>query len=863
MSSRKPTNMGEIEGIQTHSNSVFATYFLTFAPTDATSNPVTRHIPQATPTTPESHPRASVHRETPRHSVPDFDLKPQNGSQSYLVAECMDAEMVCCHWSDFKRHYLPFHAKLLDVDGCLEYLTQGPKPVLKLRGNEPLGSKQYHWTNLLDLPSRMRKTEGEVYKHLEEMFTSIRAYQLKRSYHRIPNKDREASLFEFRNVPHTNLSSWVPGVNQRAAETCFTADREGEMSPLDQTMTTAPDVKLTYETRQENRIQLLGDVSRLMSSDPRRMFCYAFTVEDDLITLWYFSKSHSVKAGSFSFINSPREFVAAMLPLCFATDEELGFDPKVVRLKGNSFLYHFPQEDGSDTYFKTLEALAEPRTLRLSSRATRIWKVVQVESPRNLKPLGQEMVLKDVWLKDDADTEKQIQNNLFEDIEAFARLPNRGDHPCLTYCRQQDKLALNHWLDNENYKSLFLSVSHEYIGPFSKEKVPEAWQQQGLFKIPKGRHGTDPCTTVSSGVDELETIPCDDSYWGTVEMEERNCGVAKKQCRFVFKEVCTSVHRLTKLGDAIAMLAQCVVALQVMFCAGWVHRDISSGNILAFRSTPDDPWCVKLADLEYAKRFSSDCARSDPKIGTPYFMPHEILAERLLHNPLMEMYANSGSIGAISDSDEEDFAELEEPNSEGREVWGAIKHNWQHDLESLWWILLYLITARIPHQPSRDWALQVFRNSHRLSRTREQVFTLKIYTTLSPSRVHEPLRPVMKYLEYLRDKMCEYYLRREREGQLDDPATYSGAYSMFINAFYKLLKTEGWQNINIDTLELEAQVIAIKKMPFDERKRERTDDNSRSDDRGGKSSRTTSNSVESCTKSAQLNVGSNKKARRR
>jgi len=54
-----------------------------------------------------------------------------------------------------------------------------------------------------------------------------------------------------------------------------------------------------------------------------------------------------------------------------------------------------------------------------------------------------------------------------------------------------------------------------------------------------------------------------------------------------------------------------------MFCAGWVHRDISSGNILAYKARTGDPWIAKLADLEYAKRFPPPegyDASKDPRI---------------------------------------------------------------------------------------------------------------------------------------------------------------------------------------------------------------------------------------------------------
>jgi len=89
------------------------------------------------------------------------------------------------------------------------------------------------------------------------------------------------------------------------------------------------------------------------------------------------------------------------------------------------------------------------------------------------------------------------------------------------------------------------------------------------------------------------------------------------------------VHKLPTVGDALDVLAQCLTgalimifrlaksltlptALRVMFCAGWIHRDISTGNILAIQDE-NGRWKIKLADLEYAKRFPSVEGSSDPK----------------------------------------------------------------------------------------------------------------------------------------------------------------------------------------------------------------------------------------------------------
>lgn len=110
--------------------------------------------------------------------------------------------------------------------------------------------------------------------------------------------------------------------------------------------------------------------------------------------------------------------------------------------------------------------------------------------------------------------------------------------------------------------------------------------------------------------------------------------VSRRQYRVLYKEVCTTVGEVKTLGEVVDVPRQtlirelstytnpvskeinaCILALQLMFCAGWVHRDISSGNIMAHRDS--DAWQAKLGDLEYAKKYapvnSEDRASIDHK----------------------------------------------------------------------------------------------------------------------------------------------------------------------------------------------------------------------------------------------------------
>lgn len=58
-----------------------------------------------------------------------------------------------------------------------------------------------------------------------------------------------------------------------------------------------------------------------------------------------------------------------------------------------------------------------------------------------------------------------------------------------------------------------------------------------------------------------------------------------------------------------------ISAFRIVLCAGWVYRDISVGNTPAIKT--NNTLKIKLADLEYAKRFPLNEGGPDPKTVSP------------------------------------------------------------------------------------------------------------------------------------------------------------------------------------------------------------------------------------------------------
>ncbi|KAF9544847.1 hypothetical protein CPC08DRAFT_401164 [Agrocybe pediades] len=289
----------------------------------------------------------------------------------------------------------------------------------------------------------------------------------------------------------------------------------------------------------------------------------------------------------------------------------------------------------------------------------------------------------------------------------------------------------------------------------------------------------------------------------------------KRQYRVVFKEVCTDVGKMKNLGDVMDVLQEVLIPLQLMHCAGWVHRDISSGNVLAYRSNEKQRWQAKLSDLEYAKEFPPTRGRAetkDSKVGTPYFMPHEILKNAYISIPTSvveqarkELANDDEDSDEMDDDSTEDGSSTEENSPERDLSWHTVVHNPQHDVESLWWLGLWTLTVRVDHSPSRQWAKPIFRDTLNPSDARQAAFVDVILDQLRGCLHPNIRKPFAKRVEKFRERLYESYLLREAENNVLDLNAYRHLYK-YANSFFKGIRkgTSKWREQDLkDPQDLE------------------------------------------------------------
>ncbi|KDQ22365.1 hypothetical protein PLEOSDRAFT_1051064, partial [Pleurotus ostreatus PC15] len=680
------------------------------------------------------------------------------------IAEQMEGEFSIVSVEAFMSHYLPFEPTEDDVKDMEKSLAEMKLSVLV----EVDGELRFH--EFLVPPCNANGTETPSYRPLEDISRAIAS---------VPVEGRTRNEFSFRVCPNTVIKSQIAGSDNRV-DGCFTSE-DPESKTLDTSrLACILEYKLNRLQEVENNKQALSASVQIMNDDVRRMFTYGITIIRDRVTLWYHSRSHSMISEPFSFVENPQLLIKVFMSFLFATEEELGYDPMVMRDAKGDYIYRIPStEQGQqrDRFFRTTASIAEYRSNNITGRMARVWKVVECNpSGAVLSPSEPSRVLKDVWLEDSALTEAQIQSQIFEDIQKFFR--DKQDARYLAFERLRP--SISDLERNDRYKKYFIEIVADYEGRRTKPRSPNSQRKHMLFST------VEPLALPTTSNRGGSGTPCPTESKITFDEGPREFA-PRKQYRVIFGEVCEAVGDLGSVGEVADVLSQAIVALRLMYCAGWVHRDISSGNILAHRRSSSSPWQVKLSDLEYARQFS-DSDRNvgdDPKIvslffvardalltdashqkGTPYFMPHEILRSRYLKFPTLPPRDTTIDFATFTKSVPPDAAQM------------PLVYNFQHDLESIWWIFLWTITCRVSYTPSIVFGQDIFKNTMELSSERSACFEDSITTSLRTCLL-SPLERLAAPLERLRGFMVNAYMHHHKDQDWSNLSSYIHIHNAF------------------------------------------------------------------------------------
>ena len=235
----------------------------------------------------------------------------------------------------------------------------------------------------------------------------------------------------------------------------------------------------------------------------------------------------------------------------------MGYDDMIERHDNGRYTYQIPNAEGS-RFFRTIDTISEYCSNNITGRMARIWLVEEVTSSApDATPImpGRTCVLKDVWLDESASTEREIQDNIFKDIESFFALSSL---PADKSELAESKKARQQLVDSKRYKEYFLKIETDYTGDETKQVANGGVRLKGLFDKPLEQPSASKVGTNTARTTHAELHPL--LLNSSAQYLDR-AYTRKKQYRVVFKENCIAFGKLKTLGEVMDVAVQTLICM--------------------------------------------------------------------------------------------------------------------------------------------------------------------------------------------------------------------------------------------------------------------------------------------------------------
>ncbi|KAJ3555477.1 hypothetical protein NM688_g2556 [Phlebia brevispora] len=402
---------------------------------------------------------------------------------------------------------------------------------------------------------------------------------------------------------------------------------------------------------QENINKMARSLELIMRDDPRRRFVYGFTVEDTDMKFWYCDRSQVVVSRPFNCVEDPTRLFKFVLSLTFAEPHMLGWDPTMTRIDVDGQVQYditVHPADSEPVIYRTLEVLFDSGASNALGRGTRVWKAVKIEDGN---AVGDPVALKDAWV----DGNRRREGDIYFQVMA----------------------------------SDFLNKEYEQL-----QRCLVAVQSHGDVLIDQAQDKTPTFFRSDPPSEDTHSEAHQSSHSSTARPAAVNLGVHfQVHYRIVYKEVGESLAEATSLRTVFKALTDVVFGVIAMHKSGWVHRDLSAGNILVVNGTG------KITDLEYA---TSEIRQGKPgRTGTASFVALEVDSETYLFRPDPTITRPKTQGKSFIRKLAERNADVEKVTPPPETIYSRrdtriheFHYNPLHDLESLWWNALYFTVNR-------------------------------------------------------------------------------------------------------------------------------------------------------------------------
>ncbi|KAI6111282.1 hypothetical protein F5141DRAFT_1113645 [Pisolithus sp. B1] len=515
------------------------------------------------------------------------------------------------------------------------------------------------WAKFKTDPKKLGESEDETFKPLLQVFEAVIHEASKTASTptklRFASRPSEVPISEWTNS--TRLDAYLLLVDKKSVDIPEDKAHTGKKLP-----DSWDDITISFEYKKGNRDadrkdddqKVIWSLHHIMRGDPCCHAMFGVMIENTEMRFWFTCRAVTLMSKSFNFCTEPEHLIYFFCSLAFAEDHERGWDPTIQRVGvGGKIQYNITvhTDEGKDLVYQTTRVISDYSTDALSGRGTHVFEACLIflngTSVKDAKPV----ILKDSWRDGDWDCEDIILNQIFADLQN-----HKGP--------EQEEEARKYFLTVLTAGNVMVDgninntdhVLHESDLPPDHSSY---WLP--VDEVPKQK----PVRSGEGLTPTFPFIPCS---------AEHSKVPHRTHSHLVFREVCQPLYELHTLDTVFAMLEDAHKALQFLHSVGWVHHDVSGGNVLRWDKLG------KLADLEYTKHMNSNMSH-EVQMGTLDFMACEVKAQKYLFQPHGLLPYNDDST--------------------------PFRFNPLHDMESVWWIATWTLYHHVNQEAGQPSTQQI------------------------------------------------------------------------------------------------------------------------------------------------------------
>ncbi|CAE6522655.1 unnamed protein product [Rhizoctonia solani] len=451
--------------------------------------------------------------------------------------------------------------------------------------------------------------------------------------------------------------------------------------------------KNKYEGKKklDDYAKVMWSMHHIMRTDARRKFVYGLTCENTTMRLWYNDRSDIVVSDEFDVNTNWKHLVRIILSILLASPTQLGYDPTMVANPsddGNSepsydIIIH--NTDTGVSKYRTIHMLSDVGANSSVGRGTRVWAVRKLVDG---VPIGPSYALKDVWVHDNRPPEHQVIKKIRQDQSDYAKhFLTPLDYGYVPYDPSESSIPDN----------TFKTIRHQTLKPTGR-----ALRTLALSNIrPSQSKSQHTPSGPRDSIGGFEEIPSSSRDGRDISRLGKS---GRQHYRILFEEIGEPVHALRNFKDIFTAIQGGWEGLHAIHLSGYVHRDVSSGNIMLVPASGALDRRGVIMDLEYAKEITDPSAPRDVRTGTLAFMATEVAS--MEHHRLGSLRKKPKML---------DLASLKQAWKNETTKFNPLppfRHNPLHDMESIWWLctwtILYFIPSTSPSQNYIDNYLKIF-----------------------------------------------------------------------------------------------------------------------------------------------------------